>query len=87
LPNRRITHFFSCGYIAKGPHSYFEFFQTIAQGLISMNDHIGVAAMVDESSLVALYALISVTLRVITRAWTHGIDNFILIVCESIKVL
>jgi len=52
-----------------------------------MNDHIGVAAMVDESSLVALYALISVTLRVITRAWTHGIDNFILIVCESIKVL
>jgi hypothetical protein len=56
------THFFSCGYIAEGPHSYFEFFLTVAQGLVSMNDHVWVTAMIDESSFVALYALISVSL-------------------------
>ena len=43
--------------------------------------------MIDESSFVALCALILVLFVIMSRGWTHGINNFILIVCESIEVL
>jgi len=54
--------------------------------LETLDDHIGITAVIDEASFIAFRALKSAS-AFSDRVTTHGINDFILVVCECIEVL